>query len=46
MPVVPHALPAVATGINGTTMGHTAPSSIGGAAKDHSAIAGSSYRHK
>jgi hypothetical protein len=46
MPVVPHVTPLVVSGINGTTMGHTTPSSIGGAAKDRSAIAGTSYRHR
>jgi hypothetical protein len=32
-------------GINGTTL-HTSGTGIGGPAKDHSAIAGSSYKHK
>jgi hypothetical protein len=45
LPVAPHVPTAVVTGINGTTMNHTTPSSIGGAAKDRSAISGSSYHH-
>lgn len=46
MPMVPHVALPMVSGINGTTMGHTNPSTIGGAAKDHSAIAGTSYRHR
>jgi hypothetical protein len=46
MPVVPHPWGAVATGVNGTTVGHTTRSSIGGAGKDRSAISGSSYHHR
>jgi hypothetical protein len=46
MPVVPQPRGAVVTGVNGTSIGHSTRSSIGGAVKDGSAISGSSYHRR
>lgn len=48
MPVSSNVRPPYGTGINGTTMGHvtSGPGSIGGPAKDHSGINGTSIRPK